>query len=84
MEADGTAITLVSMEEMADLRQIKALTKTKIQELKSGHASQGASPEKYDASAVKAAASVRPRSSRPRADRYTAASLYKKHRPARY
>ena len=48
MEADGTAITLVSMEEMADLRQIKALTKTKIQELKSEHALQDTSPKTYD------------------------------------
>jgi len=48
MEADGTAITLVSMEEMADLRQIKALTKTKIQELKSEHALQDVSPRTYD------------------------------------
>lgn len=49
MEADGTAITLVTMEEMADLRQIKALTKTKIQELKSEHALQDVSPRTYDA-----------------------------------
>jgi len=49
MEADGTAITLVSMEEMADLRQIKALTKTKIQELKCEHALQDVSPMMYGA-----------------------------------
>jgi ATP-dependent RNA helicase DeaD len=49
MEANGTAITLVSMEEMADLRQIKALTKTKIQELKSEHVLQDVSPKTYDA-----------------------------------
>ena len=49
MEADGTAITLVSMEEMPSLRQIKSMTKTKIQELKSEHALQDVHHKTYDA-----------------------------------
>jgi ATP-dependent RNA helicase DeaD len=35
---EGTAITLVSYGEMSDFNNIKALTKTKIQEIKSATA----------------------------------------------
>ena len=38
--SDGTAITLVSYGEMSDFNNIKAITKTKIEEIKNGAASQ--------------------------------------------
>jgi len=84
MEADGTAITLVSLEEMADLRQIKALTKTKIQELKSSHASQDVSPSMYDAVCHDCGGDCevpfKPTQGRP----VYCKDCLQKHRPARY
>ncbi|MGD0450765.1 MAG: DEAD/DEAH box helicase [Candidatus Bathyarchaeia archaeon] len=43
---DGTAITLVSYGEMSDFNNIKALTKTKIEEIKSGAVENDDSPIK--------------------------------------
>jgi ATP-dependent RNA helicase DeaD len=43
---DGTAITLVSYGEMSDFNNIKALTKTKIEEIKSGAVERDDSPIK--------------------------------------
>ena len=84
MEADGTAITLVSEEQMADLRQIKAMTKTKIQELKSGHSMQEASPNMYDAvchdCGSECEVPFKPTEGRP----VYCKDCYRKHRPARY
>jgi ATP-dependent RNA helicase DeaD len=84
MEADGTAITLVSLEEMADLRQIKALTKTKIQEMKSEYASLDVSPRTYDAvchdCGSECEVPFKPTEGRPVYCR----DCYHKHRPARY
>ena len=42
--AEGTAITLVSYGEMSDFNNIKALTKTKIQEIKSANTEEDNSP----------------------------------------
>jgi ATP-dependent RNA helicase DeaD len=84
MEADGTAITLVTAEEMPDLKQIKALTKTKIMELKSEHALQDASPETYNAvchdCGSECEVPFKPTEGRPVYCR----DCYRKHRPARY
>jgi len=43
---EGTAITLVSYGEMSDFNNIKALTKTKIEEIKSATAEDDDSPIK--------------------------------------
>ncbi len=84
MEADGTAITLVGLEEMGDLRQIKALTKTKIQELKSRYALQDVSPETYEAvchdCGSECEVPFKPTEGRPVYCR----DCYQNHRPARY
>jgi ATP-dependent RNA helicase DeaD len=84
MEADGTAITLVSLEEMGDLRQIKALTKTKIQELKSEYALQDVSPRAYNAvchdCGSECEVPFKPTEGRPVYCR----DCFQMHRPARY
>jgi ATP-dependent RNA helicase DeaD len=84
MEADGTAITLVSEEQMADLRQIKAMTKTKIQELKSGHSMQEASPSMYDAVCHDCGSECEVPFKPTEGRSVYCKDCYRKHRPARY